>query len=97
MPLEPKNRVRELIDLETERAIIKGELDYASELQEAKRLVTREAMKLGRENPYITFMGQCMLDGEGTPQERMKACDVKWGEKSEEEKDSLKTRPQKRD
>ena len=93
MPLEPrvKNRVRELIDLETERAIIKGELDYASELQEAKRLVTREATKLRRENPYIKFMGTCMLDGEGDPRDRMKACATKWGEKSKEEKEALKT------
>ena len=93
MPIEPrvKSRVRELIDIETDKALIEGELDYASELQEAKRLVTREATKLRRENPYITFMGTCMLDGEGDPREKMKACAAKWGEKSEEDKEALKT------
>ena len=93
MPLEPrvKNRVRELIDLETEKALLGGELEYASELQEAKRIVTREATKLRLENPYIVFMGTCMLDGEGDPREKMKACAAKWGEKSKEEKDALKT------
>ena len=94
MSLEPrvKSRVRELIDIETEKALLSGELDYASELQEAKRLVTREATKLRRENPYIKFMGTCMLDGEGDPKEKMKACAAKWGEKSKEEKEALKTR-----
>ena len=93
MPLEPrvKSRVRELIDIETEKALLGGELDYASELQEAKRLVTREATKLRRENPYIKFMGTCMIDGEGDPREKMKACAAKWGELSEEEKKALKT------
>ena len=79
-----KSRLRELIDLETEKALIGGELDYASELQEAKRLVTREATKLRKENPYIKFMGACMIEGEGDPRDKMKACAAKWGEKSEE-------------
>lgn len=87
-----KSRFRELIDLETEKALLSGELDYASELQEAKRLVTREATKLRRENPYIKFMGTCMLDGEGDPREKMKTCAAEWGKKSKEEKDALKTR-----
>ncbi|GAH24070.1 unnamed protein product [marine sediment metagenome] len=87
-----KSRLRELIDLETEKALIGGELGYASELQEAKRLVTQEAKKLRKENPYIKFMGTCMVEGEGDPRERMKTCAAKWGEKSEEEKDALKTR-----
>lgn len=87
-----KNRVWELIDLETEKALLGGELDYASELQEARRLVTRKATNLRRENPYIKFMGACMIEGEGDPQEKMKACAAKWVEKSEEEKEALKKR-----
>jgi len=86
-----KSRLRELIDLETEKALIRGELDYASELQEAKRLV-REATKLRKENPYIKWMGTCMLDGDGDPREKMKTCAAKWSEKSKEEKDALKKR-----
>ena len=93
MSLEPsvKSRVQELIDLETEKALLGGELDYASELQEAKRLVTQGTTKLKPENPYIKFMGACMLGGEGDPKENMKACALKWGEKSKEEKEALKT------
>lgn len=88
MPLEPRaKRVQDLIDLETEKALLEGELNYASELQEAKRLVTSEATNLRRENPYIKFMGTCMLDGEGDPRDKMKACAEKWGEKTEEEKE----------
>jgi len=92
MSLEPKvkSRVRELIDLETEKALLSGEFDYASELQEAKNIVAREANKLRHENPYISFMGECMLEGDGDPRERMKACAAKWNEKSKEKKENLK-------
>jgi len=86
MSLEPKvkSRVRELIDLETEKALLSGEFDYASELQEAKNIVAREANKLRHENPYIR------LEGDGDPRERMKACAAKWNEKSKEKKENLK-------
>jgi len=85
MSLEPKvkSRVRELIDLETEKALLSGEFDYASELQEAKNIVAREANKLRHENPYIS-------EGDGDPRERMKACAAKWNEKSKEKKENLK-------
>jgi len=33
-----------------------------------------------------------MLDSDGDPQEMMKACAMKWGEKTKEEKEALKTR-----
>ncbi|GAJ24766.1 unnamed protein product [marine sediment metagenome] len=91
VPSAELRSVRELIDLETDKALIKGELDYASELQEAKRRITQEIKKPRPESTYIKFMGTCMLGGEGDPKEKMKACAAEWGKKSKKEKDALKT------
>lgn len=94
MPLDErvKKRVRELIDIETEKALKEGNEEYASGLQEAKRLVTREAIKLRPENPYNVFMKQCLIgEGEGSPTERMAKCGEEWSGLSEEEKKKYET------
>lgn len=94
MALDPKvkKKLSAFIEEETRRAVEKKDLEYASKLQEAKRLVERGTAKVRKVNPYIKFMGECLLkqkvkgqDQEAT-RKAMIDCGGEWNKLSEDEK-----------
>lgn len=93
MPLDSrvKKKVLELIGDEASKAVEKGEFEYAGKLRDVMRLVDREATKIRRENPYNVFMKKCLVDMNGTPQEKMKTCGEKWSSLSDTEKEEYDT------
>ena len=92
--LDPKvkKKLFQFIDKETEKALEKKDMEQVSNLQEAKRLISRGATKIRKANPYVKFMTQCIADQnvkggsiEDT-HEAMKRCALDWSKLTEQEK-----------
>lgn len=87
-----KKVLGEFIDKEREKAIAENNMEYAEELQRAKRLIMRGAWKTRKVNPYWNFLGQCLK--EETPkngtladtQNAMRRCALNWKQLSPEDK-----------
>lgn len=90
-----KKALVEFINGEVKKASASGDTDFVEELQGAKRLLLRGATKVRKENPYVRFMGQCMVGTKGETKaetmQRMRECSEKWKGLSEAEKKKYST------
>ena len=96
--LDPKvkKKLLHFIDEETKKALERKDMEHVSSLQEAKRLISRGAVKIRKANRYVKFMAECIVDQnvkggsiEDT-HEAMQKCSLKWNKLSEEEKKKWK-------
>ncbi len=93
--LDPKvkKQLLQFIKEETQKALGKKDMNHVSNLQKAKRLITREAVKIRKSNPYVTFMAECMKGKGGTREDThkaMKKCSLDWNKLSEKERKKWK-------
>ncbi|MEM2191267.1 MAG: HMG-box domain-containing protein [Archaeoglobaceae archaeon] len=97
--LSPKVKkiLLKVIDEETEKAIKENDMNYLTDLQNAKKLILRGAWKTRKANPYLLFTQQCMLSNKPQRkltlkevQELMKECAEKWRQLPESEKKKYK-------
>lgn len=85
----------EAINEETEKALKEGDDAGAMELQNAKKLVERGCWSVRESNPYLEYMGECLLGQGGTlkdTQEAMKKCAEEWDKLPAEKKAEYKVR-----
>ena len=96
--LDPKvkKKLFEFISQETKKALERKDMEEVSSLQEAKRLISRGAVKIRKANPYVKFMAKCIADQDVKDRsveethEAMKKCSLEWSQLSEEEKKKWK-------
>ena len=92
--LDPKvkKKLFQFIEEETKKALEKKDMKHVSDLQQAKRLISRGATKIRKANPYVKFMTKCITDQNvkgGSIEDThkaMKKCSLDWREMSEKEK-----------
>ena len=96
--LDPKvkKKLFQFIDEETKKALERKDMEHVSSLQEAKRLISRGAVKIRKANPYVKFMTKCITDQnvkggsiEDT-HEAMKKCSLDWSKLTDDEKKKWK-------
>lgn len=81
-----KKELVDFIDQKVEEALKADDVDHASNLQEAKRLIERGAAKVRKENPYANWLGDCIPKQENKGREAMGKCALQWNKLGENEK-----------
>lgn len=89
-----KQTLLETIESETEKALKENDYAYASDLQNAKKLILKGAWKIRKANPYLAFVAECIPttrphEGKLTLEETqklMRECAEKWRQLPENEK-----------
>lgn len=89
LPKRVQQLLEETLNKALDEAIKTDDMAQATDLQRAKKLVHRGCYTIRKENPYIGFMGECLLEKGGTledTQKAMKECAEKWSQLPEDKK-----------